>query len=683
MTESLPEPAVRKPGWRMRADSLREQLQRSPQLEGAIESLSMWFDLLRRSPYNAENADERLRAAFASETDNPVAWCAAATAYLPPEVETSLSSVMGPDALLNILDSLLEYVLGRACMRCLMARPSDTSGLSLAYGLLWPTVRDGISYAGADDELLERLGVMDDARAEIVAEARRLGENPGVVVGSFGRDRTAQAIQNASTPESLEACTNWQIRDLPINLHFGRIIQAIGSADAPFAAILLETIRNPALVASVLGRPDILSIQASANLLRSVGPIFGPDDRWTRGTTAWMVLLDIEAKLSAPLQEQARAVRLGAPRPPDPGGIVKQEELDVVAEALLARADGPRLALEWLAHLLWSVLLQSPPSGAGGDTLSDLDHRAVLLNALAARFRQKDWANTLRVWMLFGGSPLVAGANGPRRVAQEAPLLLPLWRDWLGRPNALVPVAVAVQLCDDALPVPTWLPEWVTMLCRDLEGYSFTLQLADTGPAPAAGYLAWPLVRSSAPSERFKLLWSDATWQLTRARFSKLEDAADRVRPCAAIIRIGLRMLEWAALVGAEDPDELAWSLADAIDEVRYTLPEIGLAEWSTLVGILAGSMAGAGLLKDGGCRRLLARYVGDDNSLAAAAVNAVANGMTAWEVRQALASIGEDVGDLTVRWETWNERFARDGSGKPSAFLGQLLAVSQAAKAP
>ena len=273
----------------------------------------------------------------------------------------------------------------------------------------------------------------------------------------------------------------------------------------------------------------------------------------------------------------------------------------------------------------------------------------------------------------------MAGVDDSYHPAGEVPLLLPLWRDWLGQRNSLAPIAVAVHLWDAAVSPASWLAAWVRLLCRDLEDQPVTHQLTEAGPSQASAYLAWPLVHSGLPSERFDELWSDAGWQLTRARFSKLEQAADAVRPCVAIIRVGLRMLEWSTLGSANDAGALASSLADAIDEVRYTLPEMGLSEWSSLVGKLAGVMAATGHLKDGGCEQLLTRYDGDDDSLAAAAVNAAANGVPAWEVRKALTAIGEDASKLAERWATWNQRLAKDERGQPGTFFVHLLAISKA----
>jgi len=664
-----------KPNYRIQADELNEQLQRSAQLKEAVGTLTKWFDVPRGAPYVTNNSDERLWAAFLSETDNPVAWCASLPAYLPAE----LDGCVGAGALIENLDPLVRYIIGRACMRSMILRPNDTAGLSLAYELIWPIAHDGVAYAGADDELLDNLANASDARAEIESEARRLAANPTSATRAFDRDRTAQAIEKASAPESLEACTHWQIRDLLFDIKFGRVVQVIATWDALFAAKLLAIIGNAALVASLIRRSMILDILALAALLRAVGTAFDLSDNWTGSVTAWMILLEIEERLLERLQEQIRSVRAGGPVPPDPGEIVKQE-IEIAAEAVLSRIDGARLALEWLAHLVWSIILQRPSaSRAGEDDLSALEPRLVLFRALGIRFAPKDWTNPLRIWTLFGGSPVVSDVNHLPHPGREEQLLLPSWRDWLGQRNSLVPIAVAVHLWDATVSPAGWLATWAKLLCRDLLDQPVAHQLAESGPSQAASYLAWPLVHSGLPSERFDELWADSDWQRTRARFSKLEQAADAVRPCIAIIRVGLRMLEWSSLRSADDASALASSLADAIDEVRYTLPEIGVFEWSSLVGKLAGVMAATGLLKDAGCGQLLTRYDGDDDSLAAAIVNIVANGVSVWEVRQALHAMGENATKLVERWAAWNQHHAKDKRGQSSPFFVQLLAISKA----
>jgi hypothetical protein len=355
-----------RPPWRIRADNLRQQLQQIPRCEEAIGSLSKWLALLRGSPYETQNTDERLSAAFTSKTDSPVAWCAGMSAYLLPELEASLRGCIGGDEPLAALAPLTRYVLGRACLKSVMAMASGSVGLSLAYDLLWPVAHDGIADAGADDELLDQFEAAREARVEIEAEARRRGANPISAARRFDHDRTAQAIGQASSPVSLEACTHWQIQGIHADSEYERVIQVIGSVNTAFAAELLETIGNAALVASVIRGPDILDIPAKGKSTAIRWSAFDLNDRWTGRTMAWMILLDIKEKLPAPLQEQSGVVRSVAARPSDPQAIIRQE-VAVAAEALLSRPDGARLALEWLAHLLWSVLrlrIQSPGPAA-------------------------------------------------------------------------------------------------------------------------------------------------------------------------------------------------------------------------------------------------------------------------------------------------------------------------------
>ena len=319
--------------------------------------------------------------------------------------------------------------------------------------------------------------------------------------------------------------------------------------DTAFAARLLDAIGNAALVASAIRGADILDIPAKVGLLRSVGLVFDLNDRWTGRTTAWMILLDIEEKLLAPLQAQNGVVRSGGARPSDPLAIIGQE-VAIAAEALLSRPDGARLSLEWLAHLHWSVLrLPTQSLKAGGDDLSAFEPWPLLLKALLARFGQEGWANPLRIWALFGGSLLAVDKNNLTRPARKAPLFLPLWRDWLGKPNTLVPIAVAMGFWDSAVLPSGWLAEWVRHLCQNLEGHPAMHQLVAVEASLAARYLAAPLVCSGLPSERFSELWSDANWQLTKARFSKLEDHADVVQPCVALICVGLHMLEFSGIM--------------------------------------------------------------------------------------------------------------------------------------
>ena len=661
-------------------DSIRRRFHDSASLQEGVVHLSRWFGILRAPPYSGFNEDERLLAAVASVDDHPVRWCSARSLRLPLDVETSLAAAAPDGSTLDTLDPLVRYVLGRAAMRCMADAPGGSSGLSLAYGLLWPLLRGAEADAGADDELAVAATLGSEARGEIEAQARRFAADPAMAARSFDRQRTTQALLAAARPASLEACAHWNVRELALDFPFGQVVRPLAAADAGFTAGVLATLGNPALVAAALGSSAAgLEPLRSRAVLRSLPSVFDAGGRWTEEATAWMVVLHLEDGLSGILDDQLRAVRSGAAPPQDPVAVVSAGMSDTV-DAVLARPDGPRLTLEWLARLVWSAILGPRPFGQGVDERFDaLQPRAVLLNALAARLEREEWANPVRVWTLFSGGPAVSVLERGEVPKGDFAGQLPTWRDWLGQPNPLVPLAVAVQLLPGSVSVPAMLPAWIKLLFRNLRGASCDHQMAEAGPNQAASYLAWPLASASGAAETFADLWSDSGWLRTSARFAGLEEAPEAVRPCFALLRVGLRMLQFQAATEGENGAGLATALADAVDEVRYTLPEIGITEWPSLAGSLAGIMATRGLLAGDAVGGLLARYQGDDAALAAAAVNMAANGVPATEVRRALESLGERADRLARRWEAWNDRFARDDRGKPSDFLARLTEIAVA----
>lgn len=661
-------------------DSIRHRVRDSASLQEGVVHLGRWFGILRAPPYSESTEDDRFLAAFTSVTDHPVMWCATRALRLPFDIETSLAATARTGNTLDTLEPLVRYLLGRAAMRCMVDAPGGSSGLSLAYGLLWPLLRGGEADAGADDELAAAAMPGTQARGEIEAQARRFAADPAIAAGSFDRQRTTQSLQAAARPTSLEACAHWNVRELRLDFPFGQIVRPLAGVDAPFAASVLAMLEHPSLVAAALGSGSAgLDAAWSRAVLRSLPPVFDAGARWTEETTAWMVVLHLEDGLSEILDDQLRAVRSGAATPQDSAAVVLAGTSDTV-DAVLARSDGPRLALEWLARLIWSAILGPRPFGQRGDEKFDaLQPRAVLLNALAARLGPEEWANPVRIWTLFSGGPAVSMLETGKVPKGGTAMQLPVWRDWLGQPNPLVPLAVAVQLLSGSGPVPALVPAWIKLLFRNLRGASCDHQMADAGPNQAASYLAWPLVRCGRAADAFTDLWSDSGWLRTSARFAALEEAPEAVRPCVALLRVGLRMLQLQAVMGGEDGTWLAAALTDAVDEVRYTLPEIGVSEWPSLAGSLAGIMAARGLLAGDAIGELLGRYHGDDAALAAAMVNMAANGIPAHDVRRALEAMGERADRFVRRWEAWNDRLARDETGRPGDFLTRLMEIAGA----
>lgn len=651
------------------AEGARQETDSRLELETAVDSLCAWCGILREEPYSEANADERLKRAFASPDDNPTRWCARRRLPLAPELETEFAAHLADGGADQPLGVLASYVLGRAAMRSAMRSPAGTSGLSLPYRMLWHPASD-VGFLAADDELATALEGSFEAKGEINAEARRLGAHPGSAARGFDRERTEQAIVAAGRPASLEACAGWRVRDVVIDLPFGRVVQLVGSRDPAWGSRLLDIVANPALNAVMLSSSSLLDVNGLARMLAEAATIFTDAGAWNGRTSVWTILVEIEERLVALLD---RAARSGAP-----SAAVEQAVRDAMVEieaATRARPDGPRLLLEWMAHLLWgNVFLSRPSTGA---RLGGLPPRHALLDAVAAHFRAGSWSHPLRVRALFGGGTAVAvDGRSPAGPASS----LPVWMDWLGKGTSIAPLGVAIQLWDGAASSVEVLSNWVRDVCAGLENEPMVNVLAQSSASPAAQYLAWPLVHLPNPASAFALIWSDAAWLRTRVRFARLEDASVLTQPAAALVRVGLAMLSWPDTARIANPGPLAIALADAVDELRYGAFEIGLSQWSGLAGTLARGMATHGLLDSDGCSRLLRRYHGDDDSLAAAAVNARDGGVAAELIGRALADMGDRGPDLAGRWARWNDRLARDENGKPGRFLELLTEIARGA---
>lgn len=101
---------------------------------------------------------------------------------------------------------------------------------------------------------------------------------------------------------------------------------------------------------------------------------------------------------------------------------------------------------------------------------------------------------------------------------------------------------------------------------------------------------------------------------------------------------------------------ELKDTIQDAVDEVRYCYPSIGLNDWSSLVARLAGGLAAAGHLSDeAACGALFRRLDGDDDALGAAAVTAAAI-LPAAVVASGLRLAGIDPQTLVERLKEWHQ---------------------------
>jgi hypothetical protein len=636
---------------------VRLAYQDRPGLTAAADLLADWLLTLRTVGMEAVLPAERIACALAEPTT------AASWRDLRDRLPQEFGHPEEAEDLSMSTDPIAGYCLGRGAMRAAMRHPEGSHGLADAYRLVSSHVWHAFSREGADDELAEKIDEARAAAAEVCAEAKRLGDDPGIAADFVDRERTRQAIARASAPVSLEACSNWLVRDLPVDHAFMRVLQIVAQGNPERAANLLGEIANPALVAAALHGDQSLNFGSLSGLLPYLPPIFAAGSR-TGSTAAWMLLLEAEDRLLAEIRPQTSA-SLSAVTGGDKDCV--ETSVKAICEGLARREDGPRLAAEWLAHLLWPIVLQF---STGFRNPGGLECRETLLAIVSGQFRQRGWTEPARLRSLFGGSPVIEAAAADKPTAGVVPGTLPVWMDNQGKPSALIPLAVAALQWDVQAADAGWFTDWMRAVCRHLPGDPALAPLADVGASRIALILARPMIRLPDPAALFATLWEDVAPIRLRARFTDLLEGKDGIQTCHAIVRLGLAALASCVQVAGADPSCLLAQLADAVDEIRYCLPGAGLGHEGDLVAALTSSAAAALLLDEERLEWLFWRYDGDDECLAAAAANALANGMPPDTLRRALALIGEDPDGLLARWKAWNERRITDSRGKPTPML-------------
>lgn len=621
----------------------------------AVDVLADWLLTLRREPFNSVPLDERLEHAL-SHPGGGEEWRAVRDRDLPVEFRR------GDGGMSTFGDPIAGYCLGRAATRAALRHPAGSRGLADAYSLA-PRGWHSFSWEGADDELATGLADAPMAVAEVDAEASRLGDDPGQAADFVDRARTMAAIARASEPISLEACAHWLVRDLSIDGAFMRVVQVIASHNPAHGGPLLARMANPALVAAAM-RGDLLDFSALAELLPHLPATFAAGGQLGH-TAAWMLLLEAEDRLLRTLHPQVFGA---AP----PIGAVEAEErrrqatrdVDAMCVGLEARADGPRLAAEWLAHLLWPIIQEHV---IGNRNPGGVPIREILFSIASELFRERGWTSPARLWSLFGGVAFPRDAASAAAPGDHPQTDLPAWRDNSGKGSRLMPLAVAAHQWDGAADTATWLASWTRSASRHLHGDPALHTLAREDPQRLAAILARPIACSPDAAAHFGACWQDAAPVRLRARFKDLIEGGDDIQACRAIIKLGLSTLARSGHVSGGDHSGTLALLADAVDELRYCLPTMGFGDESGLAGGLVSALAAAGLLDIELLSGLLRRYDGDDESLAAAVASSLANGMAAVEVREALCAMGDDGDGLVARWKSWNGHRTVDAGGKPT----------------
>ncbi|MGH7812589.1 MAG: hypothetical protein ACREQI_01105 [Candidatus Binataceae bacterium] len=667
----------------------RSEFATIPGASTSVEALSKWFSWLRASrPEYLENSSQFSASIRENTEANPVNWCNARELILAPKFVAELSGIG------TSLPSFAAYMLGRAAIAATLADPVGTTGLTLPYRLVGQLDQLGIAFAGCNDALSES-NIRENAitLGEIDGEIARMANDPMGTVRSIDHGAALGTARMWHEAVSVEQALDWRINEVPVDIFaFANVLISIARSAPDLAGFRLEALGHPALISAVLvhhatDEPTILK------LLEHAPVVFDANGRWLHGSAVRLVLDAFESHCL----ESVGAILRNLADDEEGAEQCATAELRVkvatVADVLCKRADGPRLAVEWLAHLLGQLVgreVREPARGRKSDRFRSL---LLLLNAAIGRFASEIWAEPGEIWRLFGGGPNASfSAEHPKA---DSPL--PMWHDGIGRADALAPFAVGALLngSDEAEKkrISEILP-WLREIFNHLEREPALLWLSSFPSRILLDILARPVGFSDDPAGWLAATWEGASDARLRSRFYRTGEIAFRsfrwdenlvVRQmdrCSAILDLGSSILRWISTREDRKPiaPPVAQLLQDFVDEYRYCFPPIHLDRPSRHIGRLSGAMAVARLLVDADSYACFVfRYAGDDDALVAAISNTAANGVPPEVIAAGLKQAGVEVHSLRDRWIVWQKKLPHEAVAL-SPVIEQLERICKAA---
>jgi hypothetical protein len=641
----------------------------------SVRVLTSWISWLRASrPKSVETASQFFSAVREDSEHSPLNWCNSRGIVLAPKFATFLTGEG------TTLPPLAAYVIGRAAMASALLEPVGTAGLTLPYRLVEQLDRIGIGFAGANDALRES-NIRENVVAldEIDREIALMVKDPTITARSFDREHILGAARMWHEAVGVEQALNSHINEVLVEIFpFAHVLLSIAHTAPDLIAFRLEGLSHPALIRFVIDLADHPEDQATIlKLLEHAPVIFDANGIWMRGCAARLVLDAFESSCleSVGVTLQTRADDKEAAEKAAAAEI--QERVVAVAEVLSNRADGPRLAVEWLAHLLNQCVgreLAEPVRGRRTDRFRSL---LLLLNAAVARFASESWAEPTKVWGLIGGDP----AAYPKAERPQPPSPGVNWSNGTGKRDAVTPLAIAALLVRAGsapeLRISQFL-SWLMSVVNQLAHEPQLLWLSSYSSSILFDVLAWPVSYSDDPAAWLGAAWRNAGEARLRARFYPMHDdtlirrfrsgepdpVVEDMNRCSAIIELGSSILRWTSLRDNREAiaPPLAHLLQDMIDEYRYCFPSLLLGRDSRLVGRLSIDMAVAGLLgQTESISNFILRYAGDDEALVAAAANAAANGVSPEAIAAGMKAAGIDIHSLGDRWLAWKKKLSHE----------------------
>jgi hypothetical protein len=568
-------------------------------------------------------------------------------------------------------------VLGRAAMEAALSEPLGTAGLTLPYRVVANLEQLGIGFVGADDVLVKsNVRANAEALQEIDREIAQIAQDPAGAARGYDRDHVLASVRMWRDALGVEQAVNTPAHEILVNIFpLSRVLVTIARNAPEIVSFRLEAFGNPGLTRVVLDQVESQSTILS--LLEHAPTVFDSSGSWNHRCVARLLLDAFESRHL----DSLRNIPCDGPQH-DVATVQSEEELQknlaALNDVLSKRTDGPRLAIEWLAHLFRQSVVREPTEVARGKPSERFHRMLFLLNAVIGQFGKEGWAEPVSIWSLFGKDP---GAF-PGRGQPDSELDLATWCDMIGQEDAVAAFAAAALLVRAQPPCESRIAQlipWLAALVGRLENEPELLWLSSYPSSILLSVLAWPVSCTDDPAVWIASAWKNAQEDRLRARFYRTDNGpvvrrshgapdpvVEKMHYCSAIIDIGSYVLR--ELSTRSDRDTIASRLADLlqdmIDEFRYCFPPILVERDSRLVGALSVGAVVAGLLRDvESIASFVSRYRGDDDALVAVVANAAANGVPPKTIAAGMTTAGVDFRGLPDRWLTWKRKQSHESA--------------------
>lgn len=657
------------------ADSISTLVNADANASSSTVSLAQWAALAMVDPGAHDEPEETLLKWLGPGSPNrPVEWCGKRRLPLGPKLSDELKR-LASSGRAEDLGREPSFVLGAALMEAALNDPRGSEGLTLPLKMAGH-LGNGMAWVGAEQRLSKFAATQHPAIvSEIDSEIARWAANP------LGQKRVLDTrfiqgdLEAWKTAVGLEQALGSGHSDGMLHTDLATVLMAIARTAPDFVAIRLDKLAHPTVVKAVLDHRFKTDETVLLALLRAAPTIADSEGTWNHRFAARLIVDELEDRCEQVLSEDARVRRVNGLPPPtheDVGSLVGQL-VPLMMDVLLARPDCSLLVSEWLAHLVAAYVGRAYHQ-TGNQLDMQLSAAMVFLDQVGKSCASSTWAQPWALWKQFGGDPgaVLVSETGKdttedRKLEQ---LAHPAWINGRGQRDCVTPVLVAVQFAtDQKTRAQDDLVRWMETIVVGLQGEPYLFQLGRQQSALIAAYLAWPLGKVNSPSSHMADLWDRLTKTRLLAKSSPTQESTDYVDCCTAVAMIGI-----AAILANKDaalPEQmyLAHLVSNIVDEIRFSLPGVGLNSWGTLSGRLAATMADSGLLTRNvdAMEDVLERYLGDDEGLVYVLVNIARDPVDRHEVGQVLNNLGVELQELTDRWLLWNRREAL-GATNPGA---------------